>query len=80
MSPSRWSQEILIRELAREISLTLLGSSQIFRSLYFKTEAVSRFWSFSDTEATKIGFQQNRGKMLGKIFWFTKYHGFLWAV
>ena len=38
-----------VRELAMEISLTSLGSSQIFRLPHFSTEAARRFWSFRET-------------------------------
>lgn len=38
-----------IRELAMEMSLVSLGSSQTFPFPHFITEAASRFWGFSDT-------------------------------
>lgn len=43
------------RELAREISLTSLGSSQILPFPHLSTEAASRFWSFSDTCENQTG-------------------------
>ena len=44
MSPSEMSLRIVWRELALEISLTSLGSSQILRSPHLATEAARRFW------------------------------------
>lgn len=38
-----------VRELAIEISLTSLGSSQTLRRPHFNTEAANRFCSFKDT-------------------------------
>ena len=44
MRPSETSLRIVWRELALEISLTSLGSSQILRLPQPTTEAASRFW------------------------------------
>ena len=51
MRPSLMSFLTLKRELAMEISLTSLGSSQMRPRPHFLTEAARRFWSFMDPMA-----------------------------
>lgn len=47
--PSFCRRATLRRELAKEISLTSLGSSQILRLPHLRTDAARRFWSLRDT-------------------------------
>ncbi len=54
MRPSATSLRIVWRELALLISLTSLGSSQIFRSPTPRTEAARRFWVVRLTLRTKL--------------------------
>ena len=56
MRPSRWRRAILRRELAREISLISLGSSQILRCPHLRTSAARRFCNLSDTVSQSIGW------------------------
>jgi hypothetical protein len=49
MRPSFCRRATLRRELAREISLTSLGSNQILRLPHLRTDAARRFWSLRDT-------------------------------
>ena len=58
MRPWRSRRAILRRELAREISLISLGSSQILRSPHFSTDAARRFWSFKDTKGESMKKRQ----------------------
>lgn len=53
MRPSFCRRATLRRELAREISLTSLGSSQILRLPHLRTDAARRFWSLRDTTVEK---------------------------
>ena len=44
-------------ELAIEISLTSLGSSQTFRRPHESTDAASRFWSLRDTMVPRLSLR-----------------------
>ena len=51
--PSFCKRATLRRELAKEISLTSLGSSQILRFPHLRTDAARRFWSLRETKSKK---------------------------
>lgn len=50
-----------VRELAMEISLTSLGSSQTLPLPHLRTLAASRFWSFRDTISLSLSLSLSGG-------------------